>query len=173
MYYYLAMRRLLLGIGFFLSAGLTHAQNYKQYPLFIYSFTRYIQWPEAYTTGDFQILVYGESPIIEELNTMAQAKKMGDSRTIKVSKINGLSEIRKCNILFVPSGKSNELEGILAKVSSQPILVITEEPGTGQKGSCINFITKDGKLAFELNQSALNKQNLKVSNELAKLAIMI
>jgi hypothetical protein len=43
----------------------------------------------------------------------------------------------------------------------------------GAKGSNINFIVKDGKLAFELNQAAITKQNFKVSNELSRLAIMI
>jgi hypothetical protein len=51
--------------------------------------------------------------------------------------------------------------------------VVTEEPGQGVKGSDINFIDKDGKLAFELNQNAVNKRKLKVSTELTRLAIII
>jgi hypothetical protein len=103
---------------------------------------------------------------------MAQAKKVGD-RPIKITKINSPSEIRKCNILFVPAGKSSQLTDVVSKVSNQSILVITEEPGSGAKGSNINFIMKEGKLAFELNQSAVGKQNLKVANELSRLAILI
>ena len=56
---------------------------------------------------------------------------------------------------------------------STVILVVTEENGLGAKGSNINFIMREGKLAFELNQATLNKQNLKVSNELSRLAILI
>jgi hypothetical protein len=65
------------------------------------------------------------------------------------------------------------LAEVIAKVNSQPILVVTEENGLGVKGSNINFIMREGKLAFELNQATLNKQNLKVSNELSRLAILI
>ena len=54
--------------------------------VFIFSFTRYIQWPDAYNAGDFEIMVLGDSPIVEELKAMAQAKKVGD-RTIKITKI--------------------------------------------------------------------------------------
>jgi len=97
---------------------------------------------------------------------------VGD-RPIKVTKINSVSEIKKCNIIFVPSSKSSQLGDVLAKIGTQPILVITEEPGLTAKGSDINFVTKDGKLAFELNQAAISKQNLKVSNELTRLAILI
>jgi hypothetical protein len=104
---------------------------------------------------------------------MAAAKKVGGDRTIKVTRINNPGEIRRCHILYVPSHKSTLIDNVLAKVASQPILIVTEEPGLGVKGSDINFIVKDGKLAFELNQAAVNRQNLKVSNELTRLGIMI
>ena len=40
-------------------------------------------------------------------------------------------------------------------------------------GSDINFIERDGRLGFELNQAAINKRKLKVSTELTRLAILI
>jgi hypothetical protein len=153
---------------------LTNAQsNYKFHSVFIYSFTRYIQWPEAYSTGDFEITVLGDSPqLLEELKALAQAKKVGD-RSIKITRINTYSEIRKCHILFVASGKSQELNDVLNKIDSQSILVLTEEPGLAAKGSDINFVQKDNKPAIELNQQTISKKNLKVSNELSRLAILI
>lgn len=166
------MRKYALFALLALTFTVTNAQNYKLHTVFIYSFTRYVIWPEAYNQGEFEILVMGDSPIVGALEEMAKAKKVGD-RAIKVTKINSPSEIRKCNILFIPSSKSAQLNEVVSKVSSQPILVITEEPGLGAKGSVINFIMKEGKLAFELNQSAVSKQNLKIANELSRLAILI
>jgi hypothetical protein len=103
---------------------------------------------------------------------MAQAKKVGD-RSIKVTKISSPTEIRKCNMLFVAAANSTLITEVVEKVNTRSILIVSEEPGLGVKGSDINFITKDGKLAFELNQSSVNKQGLKVSNELSRLAILI
>lgn len=166
------MKKIILLIIIVFSLLHAKAQSYNLHPLYIYSFTRYVQWPDAYNTGDFEITVLGESPITEELNKMAQVKKVGE-RNIKVNKILSLDALKKCNILFVSAKKSLQLNEVLAKVNGQPILVITEEPGMGAKGSNINFIIKDGKLAFELNQSAFSKQNLKVSTELTRLAVLI
>jgi hypothetical protein len=173
MYYYSIMKKALV-VFLFAVVGFTQAQaqNYKLHPLYIFSFTRYIQWPDSYNQGDFEIDVLGDSPIIEELNKMAQAKKVGE-RVIKVVKINSVADIKKCHMLFVPSAKSGQLADVLAKVGSQSILVISEDPGLATKGSNINFVTKDGKLAFELNQATISKQNMKVSNELTRLAILI
>jgi glutamine amidotransferase PdxT len=122
--------------------------------------------------GDFEILVLGESPVTEELTAMAQAKRVGD-RPIKVSKINTVAEIKKCHILFIPASQSDKFNEIQQRVAAKAILIMTEQAGLGSLGSCVNFITKDGKLAFELNQAALSKQNLKASLELTRIAIMI
>ncbi len=148
------------------------AQNYKVHTVFMYSFSRYVQWPPEYSQGDFEILVLGDSPIVDELKEMAKTRKAGD-RTIKVTKINSSSDIRKCNMLFVPDSKSNQLGKVISTVGSQSILVISESDGAGLQGSDINFVIKDGKLAFELNQAAVTKKELKVSIELSRLAILL
>jgi hypothetical protein len=166
------MRKCVLFVLLALTCTVANAQNYKLHSVFIFSFARYVIWPEGYNQGDFEILVMGDSPIVGALEEMAKAKKVGE-RTIKVTKITNPSEIRKCNILFIPSSKSSQLNDVMSKVSNQSILVITEEPGLGAKGSVINFIMKEGKLAFELNQSAVAKQNFKIANELSRLAILI
>src|SRR6478609_9478289 len=148
------------------------AQSYQLHSVFLYSFTRYVQWPEEMNKGDFDILVLGDSPITPELKKMADLKKVGD-RAIKVYHIKEAAEIRKCNILFIPADKSQQLPDILTKVGTSSILVVTEQEGLGAKGSGINFITKEGKLAFEMKQAAMAKQKLKASTELTRLAIVI
>jgi hypothetical protein len=170
-YYYQNMKKALLFM-MLVTTGNLLAQSPNHQSVFIYSFTRYIVWPDTYNTGDFEILVLGDSPIIDALQQMAKTKKVGE-RTIKISKISSIDQIRKANILFVSAGKAAEIDNVVNKVNTQSILVVTEEPGLGAKGSNINFIVKDGKLAFELNQAAMTKRNLKASTELSRLAIMI
>ena len=165
-------RFLILSCALLLMAVTSHAQNYKLYTVFMNSFTRYIEWPAEANNGDFEIFVLGESPIVADLKSMAQLKKVGD-RTIKITQIKAVSEIRKCNILFVPSDKSGLLGDVLTKLGQSPTLVVTEQEGLGQKGSGINFVEKSGKPAFELNNAALNKAKLKASSELSRIAIII
>ena len=117
--------------------------------------------------------VKGKFPgLIEELQQMAERKKVGD-RTIRISKINSIGDFKKGHVLFIPSGQSSQLADVLTKLADKSTLVITEQPGLGAKGSDVNFVLKEGKLAFELNQNALSKHKLKAANELTRLAIII
>ena len=156
----------------FLLSNTSFSQDYKFHSVFIYNFTKYIQWPSAYQSGDFVIAVLGNSEITENLQKMAAVKTVG-SQKIVVKEISNVTEAGKCHILFVPDNKSNNLDEALVQYGSSPTLIITERAGMGKKGSGINFILQGGKWKFELNKPAIESTNLRVSSELTKLAIVI
>jgi YfiR/HmsC-like len=167
------MKRLICFCAMFLVVLVASGQNnYQTYTLYIYNFAKMVQWPEEDRKGDFEILVLGDSPVLKELQKMAEKKKLGD-RIIKVTKIKSIGEFTRAHILFVSPEQSGQLSAILGKLGSSTTLLISDQPGLGAKGTDINFIVKDGKLAFELNQNAIGKHKLKSAAELNKLAILI
>lgn len=166
------LKQIVLTMAFALIGLFANAQDYKYHPSFIYNFTKYIEWPSSYQTGDFVIAVLGDTPLIKELEKMAENKSVGSQKFV-IKKINSAAEIDKCHMLFIPVSKSKELSDALAALSGKPTLVVTEKPGMASKGSGINFVIMDGKWKFELNKSATEKSNLKVSSDLAKFAIII
>lgn len=149
-----------------------YSQNDKLKAVVLYSFTRYVLWPESVATGDFEIKILGASSLEDELKVMAQSKKVGN-RSIKVTTVENTDDIGTCHILVIPLAQSGRLEEILGFLGNRPVLVVTEQPGLGERGSDINFVSRDGRLAFELNQVSVNKRKLKVSTELTRLAILI
>jgi len=156
----------------FFSSPQNYAQNYKFHSVFIYNFTKYIQWPSSYQNGNFVIAVLGKSEVTDNLIKMSAVKTVGTQK-IEVKEINDNSLASKCHILFIPNNKSNTIDEVLAAFSSKPTLIITEKVGLAKKGSGINFVLQGGKWRFELNKTALETSNLKVSGELSKLAIVI
>lgn len=166
------MKRIVLLYVFVLGALGTYgqAQNYQTHTLFMYSFTRFIQWPPEESEGDFEIVVLGDSPILNELKVMAERKKAG-SRVIHVSKINSMAEYKKSHILYMGTDWSPKFAEVSAKIGEDPVLLVTEQAAAANKG-CINFVNnKEGKLSFELNKPSIDKHKLKVSAELSRLAI--
>ncbi len=157
---------------FLLVSSFGKAQDAKLQGIFIYSFTRYVQWPDEFNQGDFVISIIGDSPMVAELQSLADKKKV-DGRVIKLVKANSVAEVKKCNILFLPDSQSHLLTSVLSHVNDWPTLVVTQQEGLAKKGSYINFITKEGNLAFEMNMAAITKHRLKVFAELTRRAIVI
>ena len=148
------------------------AQNYQLHAVYMYQFIKYIKWPDAVSQGDFVIGVLGESPATDHLKKMAETKKIG-SRNIVLKEFNSVSDITNAHMLFIGEGNIESVESVLGQIEGQHTLLITEEEGFGLEGSNINFVERNGRLVFELNQHAMDREQLKVSSELAKLAIVI
>jgi hypothetical protein len=166
------MKKLVLQCAFLFVVGASYCQtqNYQTHTLFMYSFTRFVQWPPEESQGDFEIVVLGDSPIFSELKVMAERKKAG-SRPIHISKISSMAEYKKSHILYVPTELSSKYGEVAAKIGDDPVLLVTEQAAVGNKG-CVNFVNnKDGKLSFELNQASATKHKLKISAELSRLAV--
>ena len=150
------------------------AQKEKYESLFIYNFTKYIKWPDSYNQGKFVIGVLGNSSIYQSLNEMAESKKKTSSGSnLEVIKYSSITDIGECNILFVSENMINKIDEIDGGTTGKPILIITDSPGMANKGSVINFIEKDGKIKFELNEAKAEMRNLIVSGSLTTLAILI
>jgi hypothetical protein len=162
---------LLFGIGLQIQAQ-AQTSDYKFHSVFIYNFTKYIQWPAEQQSGDFVIGVLGNSSISADLEKMAANKTVG-AQKIVVKKFKSVAEAGACHILFIPNSANHNFDDVQNKFKGKPTLLITEKSGLAQKGSGINFILQDNKWKFELNEAATQSSGLKVSKELSKLAINV
>lgn len=148
------------------------SQNEKFKALFMYNFTKYIEWPGDKRSGDFVVGIFGNSPMKRELEVIATKKKVGN-QPIKVKVFKSISDIGACHILFIPSGKSSSLEEVKNKVAGKGVLIITDKPGYGRKGAGINYVLQGGHQDFEINKSFMAQQNLKVNSALYSLGTIV
>jgi hypothetical protein len=166
------MKKILLFLFFtsFLGLQSTEAQNEKFKALFMYNFTKYLEWPSNKNDGDFIITVVGESPIVKELNIIAQKKQIG-FQNLKVEQVHSASEISSSHIVYVSSESTNMLNAVLSRLSKQNTLLITDKKGSIGKGAGINYIVQGGKQKFEISESNIASSGIKVGTTLLSLGI--
>ena len=141
--------------------------------VFIYNFTRYIEWPADYKSGNFVINMFGSNPsMLTELNSMAKTKTVG-TQTIEIKNTTTIDGVGKAHILYVTADALSSLTDILVKLKGKSTLIVTEKPGSAKQGAAINFVIVDNRQKFELNQANAVKYNLKVSSSLVALAIPV
>ncbi len=147
--------------------------NARVKSVFIYNFTRYVEWPTDYQTGNFIINMYGtNAAMLNELNTMAKTKTVG-AQKIEIRNTTTLDGIGKCNILYVTPDVTTPISDIIAKIKGKSTLLVTEKAGFAKQGSAINFVVVDNRQKFELNKANAEKYNLKVSAQLVTLSIPV
>ncbi len=152
----------------------SQAQKEKYQSLFIYNFTKYIKWPDSFNSGKFVIGIIGDSKISELIAAMVNSKKAtGNGYIIEIKNYSSVEEIKDCNILFVSESSIGSLSEICEHTTSDPVLIVTDSPEMANQGSIINFVDKNGKIKFELNEDNASSRGLIVSGSFASLAIII
>lgn len=141
--------------------------------VFIYNFTKYIEWPTDHMSGEFIIGILGENAALyKELDNMSKVKKVAN-QSFAIKTFNSIGEIEKPHILYIPDAKATELSKAVNKLKGKSTLIVTEKPGLAKQGSTINFTYVGNRQKFELNKSNAEQHNLKVASALEKLAIMV
>lgn len=147
--------------------------NAKIKAVFIYNFTKYIEWPEEYKTGEFTIGILGENEaLFQELDKMSKVKKVSN-QTFSIKNIEDPNSLGNPHILYIPEDSTDQLNKALTSLKGKSTLVITEKPGLAQQGAAINFIVVGSRQKFELNKANIEQRNLKVASVLERLAVLV
>jgi hypothetical protein len=150
--------------------GFSQANNVSQaQTLFIYNFSRMIQWPAGNQSGDFIIGVVGNNELYHELATFVANKKVG-TQSIVVKKFDDPQSISRCHIVFVGNGKVTRFGEIVSRLQGTNCLIITERKGMVNSGSAIDFFIVEDKLKYAFNQDNAEKYNLTVSKSLKDMS---
>ncbi len=165
------MKRIVLYIGLLCLAIPAKAQTEipKAQAMFIYNFSRLIEWPATNKAGPFIIGVLGNSAVATEIELYSRGKKVG-IQDILIKQYKTVDEISTCHILFVPFARTKQMPDILQAIREKNVLLITEKNGALDEGSAINFVLMADKIKFELQPDHITKYGLKYSSKLQEMA---
>jgi len=161
----------IIGVIVFMFSLNAHAtgQYDKFKALYIYNFTKRIDWPEDYKKGEFIMGILGKSEITGHLKEFTKDRKVLD-QSIRVVNYQSIQEIDSCHLLLVTEKYKSSLLGIISDFEQRPTLVISEVPDSP---ACINFKETKKALLFQINPGRIKSKKLKVSQSLINLGIEI
>ncbi len=145
--------------------------NAKIKAIYIYNFTKYIEWPDK--EGNFVVGLLGSNPaIMDELNKMGKTKKVG-LQQFEIKSLVTVDGAAKCHLVFILPDHSSQLPEVVSKVKGKNTLIVTDKEGLASKGSAINFIVDGNKQKIEINKSNIDKYKLKVASALVEMAVVV
>jgi len=145
------------------------AQYAKYKALYIYNFTKRIDWPEENKKGNFIIGVYGKSDITQYLINISKKKKVLN-QPIEVKTFHSTNDIEYCHIILIPKEQSKKINEINKYIRNKATLSISEKK---DERTCINFIENNKTLSFQINSEMIRKKHMKLSQSLINLGIEI
>ena len=149
----------------FVMEGQAQVSTRKLEAIYMYNFTKYINWQRASGEGH-TIGVWEESEVAEELQANLESKG-----GIVVKVIKTAEEAKNCEIVYLPKTKSEKLNELMS-IAGSDVLIVTEED-LAAEGASVSFVLDGSKLRFKINQGALTKAGLQASSSLLSLAILL
>ncbi len=143
-------------------------QDAKFQALIMYNFTKLLDWPDK--SGDFVINVIGNVDLAKELKEFTANKKAGGVQEIIVKKVM-VSELLDCQMIYVGSSESGNLDKIIEIIGGNNTLLVTEKNGLTDKGASISFVKINGNWKYQFSESNIKTQGLKVSSDFKELGI--
>ena len=144
------------------------AQDTKFQALIMYNFTKLLDWPDK--SGDFVINVIGNVDLAKELKEFTTNKKAGGVQNIIVKKVL-INELLDCQILYIGSSESSNLDKIIEITGDNNTLLVTEKNGLTVKGACISFVKINGNWKYQYSELNIKSKGLKVSSDFKELGI--
>ena len=164
------LKRLVLFVSLFLVVFIhSFAQEENTIAIYIYNFTRYIEYPADETSGDFIIDVIGHKSVFEKLKDITNGRVVG-KRNIVVRFLESTNNITKSQILFVGFWQSANMAKVIEKVADAHTLIISEKDGLIDAGSGINFVIRNSSIKFEIKRANIVKYGLALSRDLETMA---
>lgn len=84
-----------------------------------------------------------------------------------------LAQLQSCHVLYLCDSEKPVLEVLLSLLGETGILTISDLPEFIEAGGVIGFQKKDNKIRFEVNLTESERQGLRISSQLLKLAIRV
>jgi hypothetical protein len=169
-------------LGFVIALGNCFADGppqqideYQVKAAFIYNFAKFVQWPAGAFQGPNEpiaICLLGEDPFGRSLEDTV-AGRVIEGRSFVVRHISNLKQVEGCKVLFVSAKQDKHVPATLADIRLDGILTIGESDVPGGDGVVINFRVDNGKVRFDINVEAAEREKLRISSRLLSLAHVV
>lgn len=168
------MRRYYFFIAIFiLFSQISNAQKAKYQSDLVFRLASHITWAGYNQPYKFVVGVVGNSEDFRFFQANAINQAYFVNQPVEIRYFECTDKLDECDLIYISQDCRLGVDNIVKKTRKKPILIISGNDGYGMAGAIINFIDKQGKVKFELNESQAAQRGLMVSEELKALAKLI
>jgi hypothetical protein len=162
----------MLGHGFAYSQAISEDQVKAAY---LYNFAKFVEWPEESfpdASAPIHLCVLNDPQMGLALSQLVKDKRVS-GRSVVVVPIQNGEQGRNCQILFINSAQSWEVEHIIKVLQGASVLTVGETAGFVEQGGIVNFVLQNDQVHFQVNHRAATQSRLRMSARLLSVAKLV
>jgi hypothetical protein len=161
---------LCLGLG---AAQTAEPTEYAIKGAYLFKFGEYVSWPPSRfaSVGDpFVIGILGTDPFGASLDQEVQGRTV-QGHPILVKRFARPDQLEQVHVLYVAGDAWAHPEQVREVLQGRNILTVSEK-GRGSE-AIVSFILQQGRVRFEIDAGAADREGLKLSSKLLSLAVAV
>lgn len=138
---------------------------------FLYNFTRFVQWPAGLPRNGepFRLCAIADGEMTRVIERTVAGESV-NGRPLVVTQPQRPEDAHGCQILYVGRSERQRAARLLAAVRNLPVLTVGDASRFMEQGGVIEFVLQEGLVRFDVNMSAVQRSNLKLSSNLLRVA---
>lgn len=141
---------------------------------YLTKFGIYVAWPDAtFSAPDsaIQLCIAGDDPFGAALDKTAASQRIGE-RPIAVRRLKTVTRDAGCHILYIGGADPAFVQQTAEAIRGSAVLTVTDAM-PGEAAGIINFVIRDDRVRFEVDEAAAAQSDLVLSSKLLSLALNV
>lgn len=157
------------------SAGILFAAGLGEYDVkaaFLFNFVQFVDWPpRAFASPDAPLVIgiLGNDPFGGSLERIIRGESIHGHKLV-VKRAKRPEDLRPCHVLFIAKSEANRVQECLENLHGLAVLTVADMDRFVQKGGMIGFVMAGNNVRFEINPGQAQREELRISSKLLKLA---
>lgn len=138
----------------------------------VYNIGKFVDWPaDALRSGNprFTLCLTGSGDELRSATAQVDGKPV-QGRTLQIRAITSTTELKGCQILYLPDADAESLGPWLSAAHALSVLTVGDAEHFADAGGDVALTTQDNRVRFEINLGAVQSANLSIRSELLRLA---
>jgi hypothetical protein len=141
---------------------------------YLYKFVPFVEWPAgtfASASDPLVICIVGTDPVSELVDEAAKGQ-VAAGHPVAVAHLSATADETGCQVLYVALRGAAAMS-VLARVRGMPVLTVTDAADDPRIRAVVNFVVRENRVRFEIDQGAAADNRLVVSSKLLNLATRV
>lgn len=142
--------------------------EYQIKAAYLLNFVRYVEWPPARlpSAAPLRLCVLGRDPFGDALASIDGRQVNGHE--VRVRLLDSVPLSGDCHLLFIADSEERRVGLILRSIAGRAVLTVSDIDGFAEAGGGIGLVVEEGRVRFDINQEALQREGLRASSQLLR-----